>query len=216
MSRGRVRSSVFQPVIVFGLLVGLFALEMLIWCRDNHPASSSLRVCLFEVPPIQSHVKEWQEGGIPKIMRKWGDVSYLIPDKGIVFQKKAQTAEIKDLIETIRLRYPETVLGSDLETICIYCDSIVISEEGGDHKFSRRIDDGRGRTFFLEIAVQKQLVPSEHRAQIHLLVKEETKETNGINSNFAWNAAQQLFIGFPSYLGKGKKGSVYFLVLFME
>jgi len=198
------------------LLLIFWTIDMMVWSWDARPASSTLHVGLFEIPPVQNYVKEWKEAGVPKIIRKGGDVSYQLPDKGLVFRTKARTSVTEEIIKTLRLRYPETEIGNDLEVRCVLNESILISAAGQTDKIVRKIDDKKKNYYVLEIEPQIQAAPPEHRARIRLSVKMDSKETDVINSDFEWNASQQLYIGFPSHLGQGRKGFIYFLTLFVE
>lgn len=178
--------------------------------------SSRIHIWVFEIPSVQEKISRWNQGGVPMEKLVWGDTSYQFPEKGMVFHSRALQAEAKGAADFLRAKYPETLLGENLAIECILDERNISLGPDGERGLIRQLAFGKEKTLSLRIELKKMTSPLEAELRIRLLITLKSKNREVIDCVCSWDMSKQLYVGFPSYLGEGRKGNVYFVTLLYE
>ena len=175
-----------------------------------------LHIMIFEIPAIQETVQRWEEKGVPMIKIKGCDASFYCQEEGMAYQSPLIQREVKGTTDYLRLKYPDTPLHEGLAINCVFNEQDIIFDLDRNTEVNKQIDLSEGNSLTLRIKLKKVVGPSEMLLRIRLATNRKGKRREFADCGYVWDTSKQLYIGYPSHLGKGKRGNIYFVTLFNE
>jgi len=215
LSSGRRTGIISWGIIFLSVCFGPLA-ESAAGGNAGFPAIARVRIKVYEIPGHQEISREWKENGVPMIWRKGADVSLSVTDSGLIIQSKVRSPEVADDMKALRLRFPQTNLGEQLKISCLYEEIVDLKGKADFDEIERQATYERGKNISFSIKIGKTADPAVFQARIRLWIKLNETRKQVIDGSFSCDISKQLHVGFPSHLGNGFRGNVYFVSLLLE